>query len=110
MAPKNLTANSITSSSAEISWLELLPENRNGVIRHYVINITELNTGSVHIFTSLYEGITLHSLHPYYEYAVAVAAYTVTEGPFSLNLILRTDEDSKCNISCFLYNKKFSKL
>jgi len=62
------------------------------VIRHYLINVTEQETGRVLQLTSEETDITIGSLHPYYTYHCAIAAVTVAEGPF-ITITVRTKED-----------------
>lgn len=75
-------------------------EHQNGLVRYYVVNITETNTGSQFQLTSNNLYITLNNLHPYYTYSVSVAAYTISPGPFSSPLLLTTSEDGET----ILYN------
>ena len=67
-------------------WDELASEDENGIIRYYLVNVTETNTGYHYQTTSTTSDIALSNLHPYYTYSITVAAYTIEEGPFS-NLV-----------------------
>ena len=70
-------------------------EDRNGIIREYVINITEVNTGSIVQKVSTTNSLLLENLHPYYTYSVMVAAYTIESGPYSTAFLFTTAEDGK---------------
>ena len=76
----------ITSTVINIMWDELASEDENGIIRYYLVNVTETNTGYHYQTTSTTSDIALSNLHPYYTYSITVAAYTIEEGPFS-NLV-----------------------
>ena len=75
------------------------PENRsrNGIIQRYIINITELNTGSSFQLETTDLFLVVDSLHPYYQYSCIVAAETVELGPFSIAVIIELPEDGKCD-------------
>jgi len=62
------------------------------VIRHYLINVTEQETGRVYQIISEQTEITIGPLHPYYTYHCAIAAVTVAEGP-NITITVRTEED-----------------
>ena len=62
------------------------------MIRHYLINVTEQETGRVLQLTSEETEITIGPLYPHYTYHCAIAAVTVAEGPF-ITITVRTEED-----------------
>ena len=68
--------------------------DQNGVIRIYNIIVTE-ETGKVIEICSEDTSEVITALHPDYNYSISVAAFTIQNGPFSSQLILRTPEDSK---------------
>ena len=70
-------------------------EDQNGIVRAYVVNITEMNTGSTIQKLSTTNSLTVENLHPYYTYAVMVAAYTVESGPYSTSFAFTTAEHGK---------------
>ena len=65
------------------------------MIRQYLINVTELETGANFLQVSTATQFTLYSLHPYYTYEFTLAAVTVGVGPASIPITVRTDEDGK---------------
>ena len=93
--PKNFTAFAISSRSAHLSWLPPPREHRNGLIRHFWINITEINTGRKFERTLFSTATVLSSLHPYYTYQFSVAAYTVSLGPFTTAFVLKMPQDGE---------------
>ena len=86
-------------------WDELPSEDENGIIRYYLVNVTETNTGYHYQTTSTTSDITLSNLHPYYTYSVTVAAYTIEEGPFSTPVTFTTLQDGMSIITIiFIFN------
>ena len=93
-APIELSIVSQTSTSLTLSWAPLPPENRNGIITGYSINVTHNNTGNSMHLSSTEEFIIVESLSPYTVYLCSVAAQTaVGLGPYTPPLTARTDED-----------------
>ena len=73
------------------------PEDPNGYIREYRVNVTEVETGRMFQLITNTTGITIGSLHPYYTYNCTVSAVTIGPGPFSPAITVRTDEDGRCD-------------
>ncbi len=78
-------------------WDPPLSESQNGVIRYYIVLVTELETGALRNHTASTAEINIASLHPYYSYAINIAAVTIGPGPFSTEIIIQTDEDGEFN-------------
>lgn len=64
----------------------------NGVIRNYIISVTEVYTGKIVVVTSPDKTAVIESLHPYYDYSCQVAAVTVNQGPFSVPVTITTEQ------------------
>ena len=81
--PRLVEAVAVSSSSIRITWIPPPEEEQNGVIRSYVINVTELQTGNVREIVAYGdESIQIvNQLHPFYTYECAIAAFTVGLGP-----------------------------
>ena len=94
-APSAVILQSYTSQSITLSWESPPEEDINGVLRQFIIRIFEHETGNVFAETSDNEQTTLLDLHPYYTYSVAVAAQTVSTGPFSNSITIQLAEDGK---------------
>ena len=62
-----------------LSWSAPLFEDCNGVIRHYIVNVTELETGYEFGEVTTHMARTYSSLHPYYTYEFSVYAVTVVQ-------------------------------
>lgn len=89
----NASGVSQSSTSIVLSWSPPPFEHRNGIIRSYIINSTELKTGIKFSYTSIGTGITLNSLHPYYLYQFTITAVTISLGPPTASFTVRTLED-----------------
>ena len=72
------------------------------MIRYYYITVTDVSTGNVSYVTSSQEEVTLIGLTPYTDYDIAMAAYTIGEGPYSAPISVTTEEDGKIVTSCIL--------
>ena len=92
-APLNVSTVTVTSTTIEVSWSEIPLEYQNGIIRYYIVNVTETNTGSEFQAISYNQSASLNNLHPYYTYNITIAAYTTEAGPYSVLISITTDED-----------------
>ena len=90
--PTNIGATAVLSESLSLSWNPPVFEDINGIIRSYIINVTELETGRVFALRSNTTQATLTNLHPFYTYACAIAAETVDVGPYTINLVVQLSE------------------
>ena len=95
--PQNLTGIAINSTAIALSWNAPRFENRNGVIRHYIVNVTEHQTGTTFGTVTTQMAIIFSSLHPYYTYVCTVYAVTIGAGPGAEPVSVTTMEDSKYN-------------
>lgn len=73
----------VTSIGFTISWNYPPPADWNGQIRHFVVNITEVNTKLRYELTTTSNTLEVNFLHPFYTYLCSVAAVTVSSGPYS---------------------------
>ena len=87
-----LTFSNITDSTFHLVWQSLPIADQDGIIYHYLVNITEVDTGRQFQLTSLATYISVGFLHPFYTYVCAVATSTVDIGPYSLPLTVKTLE------------------
>ena len=81
--------------SLHLSWTSLPTEDRNGVIREYYVNITEVDTEQLLTYTTTNLFIVVGSLHPFYTYQCRVSAFTVATGPFSNASVVSLPEDGE---------------
>lgn len=96
-SPVGVQGSSTDSTTITLTWMPPPAEFHNGIVREYLINVTELETGQMFQQMSLTTYASLVMLHPYYVYQIAIAAVTVSTGPFSAALDLRTLEDGTYN-------------
>ena len=97
-APQNFTAhfNATSHDSIFLSWDPLPPEDQNGIILGYLINITDISREDTQQFSSDTHNLTIESLRPHTTYTCLVAAYTsVGMGPFSVEISVQTLETSE---------------
>ena len=97
--PLNPAGVADTSRSLSLSWNPPPPGDQNGMLRHYIVNITEVETGRIiqHTTRGPMTSLQVPLLHPYYTYQWRVSAYTVGEGPYTNVSTLRTPEDGEKN-------------
>ncbi len=94
-APNSLTAVNITSRSLTVLWAPPVAEYWNGVIRYYLVGVTETETGEKLQYTSNSPYLDLDHLHPYYTYSFVIRANTIGLGPSSGALRVQTLEDGQ---------------
>ncbi len=105
-APLFVSAQALSPSVLFIQWEPPNIVQQNGVIRRYVINITEIETTTSKMLYSNETNITLDSRHPFYQYSYSVSAVTVSSGPFSSIDVIQMPEAGivtltlKCFIAC----------
>lgn len=86
----------MSSTTVQIEWHPPGVEDRNGIIREYIINITEINTGNTWHQTIENDTDTFITLlHPFYSYSFSIAAQTIALGPFTTSIIVEMPEDGK---------------
>ena len=82
--------------SIVVDWDPPSPEDRNGPIIGYVINVTVVQTGEFLQFFTNVSHFTLTSLQPFTTFICVFAAQTpVGTGPFSRNYVVTTLEDGE---------------
>ena len=95
-APLQFTVQATDSQTLVLSWEPPLPEDRNGIITNYTVNITEMETGRQFQLVTDNTTITAFPLHPHYTYSCTVAAETsVGLGPYTALRAVQMPEDGK---------------
>lgn len=87
----------VTSRSLTIRWDPPTAEYRNGVIRHYIVDVTVTDTGERLQYTPNSTSLDLNQLHPYYMYRFVIRAVTIGPGPSSEALTVQTLEEGMCS-------------
>ncbi len=98
MSPTNVIGTALSPESIKFTWEPPLIQFQNGLIRSYTIMVTENETGIVTQHSTSLTQITLTSLHAYYMYEFVLAAVTVSPGPMSQPVAVKTPPDGKQTI------------
>jgi len=86
----------VSSTSAVLSWAALSPEDHNGFVIGYAINVTNLQSGERMKLFSNSTMLTVHNLQPHTLYGcVSAAVNNAGLGPASVALQLETLEAGK---------------
>ena len=93
--PQRISAVALDPREIQISWSQPLPEELNGIIQNYIVNIAVAETEQHFQLTTNDTTITAGNLHPYYNYHISVAAVTVAIGPYTEAHALQTPQDGK---------------
>ena len=95
--PLDVRALNVQSGFIELAWSPPPTDTHNGEIVYYIISYDELQTGQNTTVTSFntVNIVTLGNLHPFYNYTITVAAYTIAIGPSSTPLHIQTLEDGE---------------
>lgn len=91
--PQDASGYAVDSESIFLQWNPPPFEHQNGIIRNYIINVTELDTGVQFQYITANTQYTLYSLHPYYTYQFVISAVTVAPGPPTLPFSIQTNQD-----------------
>ena len=103
VAPSNVRADVLGSTALNISWEEIPPINRNGIVIAYEVLYEPLETFEGRLMpmqvntSDLY--VVLNSLEEFVGYNVSIRAYTsVGPGPYSNKVFAMTQEASKWSL------------
>ena len=95
-----LRTTNISSTSAVFTWEPPPPEDLNGHVIGYSINMTILQTGERLELFSNSTTLTVYDLQPYTVYTCVSAAVTnAGHGPFSDAIQIETLEAGKCYVN-----------
>ncbi len=83
------------STTIVFSWNPPREEVQNGVIRKYIVQVEEIESGNFSLYTSFSTSMEIFSLHPDYTYDLRVAAFTIAIGPYSDVVNSTTPEDGE---------------
>lgn len=87
-----------TSTTVSIMWTSISPPTCPGVTLQYRVRVRNTEDGSDRIMTNSSSPLLLSDLHPFYNYHVAVAAYTVALGPYSSSVLFQMPQDGMNNV------------
>ena len=95
-APQTLKIVETGVTNISLTWQHPLSEDRNGVIRGFIVRLSSIPNRETREISSVHTNITVTSLTPYTIYECTVAAYTtVGSGPPSGIILARTEPTSK---------------
>ena len=94
--PENLVVTLTTSRTISISWSPPPFDQQNGLIRYYLVYLTEINGNTLELQTSDNStDFTIENVVPIYNYTVSLAAYTIGVGPSTSVLTISIPESGK---------------
>lgn len=82
--------------------------HQNGIIRKYILTVVETETNTNFTVISYNTSINIYSLHPFYNYKLTVAAYTIAVGPQSQIISVQTAQDGKSDLCVIFYYSAYS--
>ena len=98
--PLDFVATPTSSRSITLRWDPPLPEDRNGPITNYLINVTVLETQRMFEINTTMTTHRLFQLTPFTTYSFTIAASTeVGLGPFSATFSVQTPEDGEWRLA-----------
>lgn len=103
--PTNFTASPTSSTSAQLAWDLPHPQQRNGIIRQFVIEVEPLAGQTFSITTSgSSSSFVVSALRPFTYYLFSVAAITIGRGPATQQIQIQTFTDSEFIAYCISGN------
>lgn len=92
----NIVAEVPSSDTLIIQWDFPEPEDQNGIIIGYVVEINATETGETYQLTSTLSTVIIDTLQPFTTYVCRIAARTrVGTGPYSIAITATTLQDGK---------------
>ena len=100
-SPKDFNVTVTSPYSAVLTWAPPLPDQQNGIIIGYIINVTILETNETFLLFSNTTSLTVNGLRPFRNYMCIIAAQTsVGTGPYSAVFTVITPQDGIHIMSC----------
>ena len=100
--PRSLEAVTADSRSIFLSWEPPLPEQQNGIIQHYTVTISSVETSDTISTSAMATNVTISGLRPFTSYQCSVVAHTIASGPAAVTAAT-TPEDSKFTLTYLPY-------
>ena len=95
--PSNITGMAVNATAIYVSWESPNIESQNGIISHYSVSVTEVETDTEVTHMTELTVIEIRLLHPFYTYEITLSASTrAGSGPASQAIYITTQEDCKC--------------
>ena len=80
-----------------ITWDPPPLDDINGIIQHYLVNVSVTNTKESFQNITNKTTLLLSGAHPHYTYSISIAAVTVGSGPFTSSYNVTTPQDGLSN-------------
>ena len=102
--PQAVTVSVTSSKSISVSWDPVIADDRNGIIKGYIVNYQALPNGYIvakilnitNEKQNIRQTVTLVGLNGFTNYSIEVLAFTIFgNGPASVGQVVETLEDSK---------------
>ncbi|KAL5477126.1 hypothetical protein EMCRGX_G023872 [Ephydatia muelleri] len=101
--PLNISYSTPNPSTLILNWSPPDPSYRNGVVRGYLVVISEMETSRPLYFNTSTPPLSIPSLHPFYTYNCSVSAYTVgLPGPYSSSYLVRMPQSAPTSPPLYL--------
>ena len=106
--PQAVTVNVTSSRGISVSWDPVVADDRNGIIKGYIVNYQALPNGYIvarilnitNDEQNNRQTVTLAGLNEFTNYSIGVLAFTIFgNGPASVGQVVETLEDSKFYVS-----------
>ena len=106
--PQAVTVSVTSSKSISVSWDPVIADDRNGIIKGYIVNYQALPNGYIvakilnitNEKQNIRQTVTLVGLNGFTNYSIEVLAFTIFgNGPASVGQVVETLEDSKFYVS-----------
>ena len=103
-APQAVTVNVTSSRGISVSWDPVVADDRNGIIKGYIVNYQALPNGYIvarilnitNDAQNNRQTVTLAGLNEFTNYSIGVLAFTIFgNGPASIGQVVETLENSK---------------
>ena len=76
-----------------LSWIPPIEDDINGVVTGYIVSVLVQETQVTFTLNTSTTNVSLTQLHPYYTHHCSVTCITVTEGPYSDIVSIKTLPD-----------------
>ena len=93
-------ASIVNSRTVLMQWSPPPPEDHNGVITKYTVNITSQNTASYQQINVTGTSAVITNLVASFTYYLSVSAHTVDTGPYSSYVVITLPQDGKLVYIC----------
>ena len=91
--PSNVLVTIRSSREVQVDWELPARQYWNGIISSHILEVTEIETGTVQQINTSVNYRVLSNLHPHYNYQLRVASTAESTGPYSSPVFVQMPED-----------------